>query len=101
MPAASWSARSSRPTAPTASGRARRRRAFHEIYVKASLEACEGRDPKGLYQRARKGEIKDFTGISSPYEAPEECELVVATDELDVEECLAVLLRYVGERFKA
>ena len=74
---------------------------FHEIYVKASLEACEGRDPKGLYQRARKGEIKDFTGISSPYEPPETADLVVPTDELDVEECLALLLRYVGERFRA
>ena len=69
--------------------------------MKASLEACESRDPKGLYQRARKGEIKDFTGISSPYEPPEQPDLVVPTDELDVEECLALLMRYVGERFKA
>jgi bifunctional enzyme CysN/CysC len=74
---------------------------FHEVYVKASLEACESRDPKGLYQRARAGEIKDFTGISSPYEPPEAPDLVLPTDELDVEDCLARLISYVGERFKA
>ena len=73
---------------------------FHEIYVKASLEVCETRDPKGLYQRARKGEIRDFTGISSPYEPPEAAELVVATDELEVEEALGLLIRYVTEHFK-
>jgi bifunctional enzyme CysN/CysC len=74
---------------------------FHEIYVKASLEACESRDPKGLYQRARAGEIKDFTGISSPYEPPESPDLVIPTDELDIEDCLARLIAYVGERFRA
>ena len=74
---------------------------FHEIYVKASLEACESRDPKGLYKRARKGEIPEFTGISSPYEPPEQPELVVPTDELAVEECLAVLLKYVEGKFQA
>ena len=75
--------------------------AFHEIYVKASLAACEERDPKGLYKRARKGEIPEFTGVSSPYEPPETAELVVPTDELPVEECLALLVRYVDERFQA
>jgi bifunctional enzyme CysN/CysC len=74
---------------------------FHEVYVKASLEACERRDPKGLYQRARAGEIRDFTGIDSPYEPPDAPDLVVPTDELDVEDCLARLIAYVGERFKA
>jgi bifunctional enzyme CysN/CysC len=88
--------RSDRERARAAAGES-----FHEIYVKASLEACESRDPKGLYERARRGEIKDFTGISSPYEPPESPDLVVPTDELDVEDCLALLLRYVGERFKA
>jgi bifunctional enzyme CysN/CysC len=75
--------------------------AFHEIYVKASLEACEERDPKGLYRRARAGEIAEFTGISSPYEAPESADLVVPTDEIPVEECLARLMRYVEEKFQA
>jgi bifunctional enzyme CysN/CysC len=74
---------------------------FHEIYVKASLEACETRDPKGLYKRARTGEIPEFTGISSPYEPPETPELVVPTDELAVDECLAVLLKYVEGKFQA
>ncbi len=73
---------------------------FHEIWVKASLEACEARDPKGLYRKARAGEIPDFTGISSPYEAPETPDLVLPTDTLPVEECLAVLMRYVEENFR-
>ncbi|MFZ1427531.1 MAG: adenylyl-sulfate kinase [Geminicoccaceae bacterium] len=75
--------------------------AFHEVYVKASLAACEDRDPKGLYKRARTGEIADFTGISSPYEAPEHPDLLVPTDELPIEECLAVLIRYVEARLQA
>jgi bifunctional enzyme CysN/CysC len=73
---------------------------FHEVYVKASLEACETRDPKGLYRRARLGEIPDFTGISSPYEPPEFPELTVPTDELPIEECLALLIRYTDQRFQ-
>lgn len=73
---------------------------FHEIYVKADLAVCEQRDPKGLYKRARKGEIKDFTGISAPYEPPENPELVVPTDELGLEDCIALLLRYVEEHFR-
>jgi adenylylsulfate kinase len=53
---------------------------FHEIYCKCSLEVCEDRDVKGLYKRARAGEIPDFTGISSPYEEPEFADLTVNTD---------------------
>jgi adenylylsulfate kinase len=53
---------------------------FHEIYCKCSLEVCEERDVKGLYKRARAGEIPDFTGISSPYEEPEFAELTVDTE---------------------
>lgn len=86
--------RSDRERARAAAGEA-----FHEIYIRASLEACETRDPKGLYRRARTGEIKDFTGISSPYEPPAEPELVVPTDELPVEECIGQLMGYVEERF--
>ena len=81
--------------------RAAAKDAFHEIYVRASLAACEDRDPKGLYKRARKGEIPEFTGISSPYEAPDHPDLVVATDEMPVDECLATLIRYVEGRFQA
>jgi len=59
---------------------------FLEIYCKASLETCEARDVKGLYKMARAGEIKNYTGIDSPYEAPEKPELVVMTDVFTVEQ---------------
>jgi bifunctional enzyme CysN/CysC len=72
---------------------------FHEVYIEASLEMCEQRDPKGLYRRARTGEIPEFTGISSPYEPPESPELVVRTDRLGVEECLSELSAYVERSF--
>ena len=61
---------------------------FVEVFVDAPLAICEGRDPKGLYARARTGEIPNFTGISAPYEAPEAPELVLDTDALDVEACV-------------
>ena len=72
---------------------------FHEVYIKASLEACEVRDPKGLYKRARAGDIPDFTGISSPYEAPENPQFTVATDEMGQEDCMELLMRYVDDNF--
>ncbi len=68
---------------------------FHNIYIKASVEACEKRDLKGLYKKARAGEIKDFTGISAPYEPPENPDLVVDTEVLSVEASVAALLEYV------
>lgn len=68
---------------------------FHEIYVKASVATCETRDPKGLYKKARQGEIKDFTGISAPYEAPENPEFVLDTEKLSIEEAVATLRAYV------
>ncbi len=73
--------------------------AFHEIHIKASLAACEERDPKGLYRKARTGEIREFTGISSPYEEPGAPDLVVRTDLLAVEECLSELVTYVERKF--
>lgn len=82
--------------------RADRRRAraaapdrFHEIYVKADLETCENRDPKGLYKKARSGEIKEFTGIDAPYETPENPELVVDTQLHDIEACVAQIVNYI------
>ena len=72
---------------------------FHEIYVAADVETCERRDPKGLYKRARKGEIAEFTGISAPYEAPEAAELTVDTRSLSVEQSLEVLLDYINRQF--
>ncbi len=68
---------------------------FIEIYVKAPLEVCESRDPKGLYKKARAGEIKQFTGIDDPYEEPENPEIVVGTDKLSVEESVDVILGYL------
>ncbi|MGB2974039.1 MAG: adenylyl-sulfate kinase, partial [Candidatus Competibacter sp.] len=71
---------------------------FVEVYVRASLEACERRDPKGLYAKARAGVIRDFTGIDSPYEAPERPELALDTESEAVEMCLERLLGYLSER---
>lgn len=73
---------------------------FHEIYVDASLEDCERRDPKGLYKRARNGEIPLFTGVSEPYEAPISPELVVNTVALSVEESVKLLEDYVDANFR-
>ena len=61
---------------------------FLEVYCKCSLETCEQRDTKGLYRRARAGEVAEFTGISSPYEEPLNPDLVLDTDRLDIERCV-------------
>ena len=61
---------------------------FIEIYCRCSLETCEQRDVKGMYKKARRGEISDFTGNSSPYEEPEQAEIVVDTDRHSIEECV-------------
>ena len=71
---------------------------FVEVYVRASLETCEGCDVKDLYRRARAGEIPEFTGISAPYEAPERPELVLDTDVQRVEESVETLLRHLGDK---
>jgi len=68
---------------------------FIEIYVKAPLEVCEKRDPKGLYKKARRGEIKEFTGISAPYEEPENPEIILETDKLSVEESVDTIIKYL------
>ena len=61
---------------------------FIEIYCNSSIEVCEGRDVKGLYKKARAGQIKEFTGISSPYEAPEKAELIVNTGSAELGSCV-------------
>ena len=71
---------------------------FLEIYCHCPLEICEQRDVKGLYKRARAGEIKDFTGISSPYEAPTDAELVVETGTLSMEDSVAQVMDLLRER---
>ena len=72
---------------------------FHEIYLNATLETCEQRDTKGLYEKARRGEITDFTGISAPYEQPENSELVIDTGTLTVSESLGTLVDYAKRKF--
>jgi adenylyl-sulfate kinase len=64
---------------------------FVEIYVRSPLAVCEARDPKGLYKKARRGELREFTGIDSPYEPPESPELVIDTAAEDVDACVARL----------
>jgi adenylyl-sulfate kinase len=68
---------------------------FHEVYVKADLALCEARDPKGLYAKARRGELPEFTGISAPYEVPANPELVIDTARLNLQGCLDELVGYV------
>ena len=73
---------------------------FHEIHISAPLEVCEARDPKGLYRRARTGEITEFTGVTAPYETPESPELTIDTDTLTVEEGVAAVLDYIDKNFR-
>ncbi len=73
---------------------------FVEVYVKAPLEVCKQRDPKGLYKKALAGEIRDFTGISSPYEEPTNPDLVVETNLLTPEESAKRIYDYVLNRFR-
>jgi adenylylsulfate kinase len=68
---------------------------FIEIYVNAPLEVCEQRDVKGLYKKARSGQIKGFTGIDAPYEAPENPDLEIKTDEVSVEEAVEKVYNYI------
>jgi len=70
---------------------------FSEVFVDAPIEVCEQRDPKGLYAKARKGEIAEFTGISSPYEAPEEPSLVIETATMAGEQCTEALLAHLKQ----
>lgn len=73
---------------------------FHEVYIKADIETCIDRDPKGLYERAIKGDIPDFTGISAPYEAPTAPELVVDTGKSTIDACVEQLVNYVDSKFR-
>lgn len=71
---------------------------FVEVHVDVPLEVAEKRDPKGLYKKARKGEIKNFTGIDDPYEAPVKPEVKIDTDKLSVNECAKAILDYLVEK---
>jgi len=70
---------------------------FLEIYCKASLDTCEKRDPKGLYKKAREGIIKEFTGVSAPYEEPENPEILIDTDKYSIEESADLVLDKLRE----
>lgn len=71
---------------------------FVEVYVRCPLETCEQRDPKGLYKKARNGEIRDFTGIDSPYEPPLSPELVVDTEQYSIEQCVQQIVSYLKNK---
>lgn len=68
---------------------------FIEVYINAPLEVCEKRDVKGLYAKARRGEIKDFTGISSPFEVPVQTDIEIRTDLMTIDECTEKLLEFI------
>lgn len=71
---------------------------FIEVFIDCPLDECERRDPKQLYVKARRGEIKDFTGINSPYEAPERPEITVRSDQSTVEEAVKQILEYLQDK---
>jgi len=71
---------------------------FHQVYLSADLKTCEDRDPKGLYKKARLGEIKDFTGIDSPYEVPEKPDLIVDTKKLSIDDSVEKLFHYIVKK---
>lgn len=71
---------------------------FIEVFVDIPVEVAEQRDPKGLYKKARAGEIPNFTGISAPYEEPEAAEIHIRTDKASVEECVAQITSYLQEK---
>ncbi|MGM0903858.1 MAG: adenylyl-sulfate kinase [Bacillota bacterium] len=71
---------------------------FIEVFVDCPLEECERRDPKQLYAKARAGEIKDFTGVDSPYEAPEQPEITIHSNEVSVEDAVQLVLGYLQDK---
>jgi adenylylsulfate kinase len=73
---------------------------FIEVYINASIETCEDRDIKGLYKKARAGEIKDFTGISAPFEAPENADIEINTSELSIDDSVQKVLNHILPKIK-
>ena len=71
---------------------------FYECYIKCPLEMCEVRDPKGLYRKARQGEIDNMTGVSAPYEEPESPDLIIETDKYSLDECVALVINFLLEK---
>ena len=73
---------------------------FVEIFINTSVEECERRDVKGLYKKAREGKIKNMTGISAPYEAPEKPDIEILTEEMNIEEAVQKILTYIKPKLK-
>ncbi|MCW7755281.1 adenylyl-sulfate kinase [Desulfobotulus sp. H1] len=73
---------------------------FFEIYVKCPLEVCEERDVKGLYKLAREGKIKNYTGVSAPYDPPENPDLVLETDKVPVDKCIDIVMEFIQDAMK-
>ena len=71
---------------------------YVEVYVSTSIEVCEKRDTKGLYAKARKGDIKDFTGISSPYEVPENADVIIDTDKISLEDSVNQIYNFIENK---
>jgi adenylylsulfate kinase len=70
-----------------------------EVFVKTTIETCALRDPKGLYAKAARGEIKDFTGISAPYEEPLNPEIIIDTERLTISEAVDIVWKYLNRYF--
>lgn len=73
---------------------------FLEVYIKCPIEECENRDPKGLYKKARRGEIKQFTGIGQEYEEPQNPEIIIDSSQLSIEKAVEILLNYLFNKVK-
>ncbi|GEN45506.1 adenylyl-sulfate kinase [Alkalibacillus haloalkaliphilus] len=73
---------------------------FHEVYISCALEVCEQRDPKGLYHKARSGQISQFTGVDQPYEPPTSPKLTLPTDKLNIEQASLTLVHYIVSKVK-
>ncbi len=71
---------------------------FEEVYISTPIEVCEARDTKGLYRKAKEGLTEDFTGVSSPYEIPADPDITIDTTDIDVEECVDIILKAISER---
>lgn len=70
---------------------------YTEVFINSPLEVCEARDPKGMYKKARAGEIPEFTGVSDPYEEPKSPDIHLKTDKLSVKECVRDVIKYLEE----
>jgi adenylylsulfate kinase len=71
---------------------------FYEVYIKCSLQECEKRDPKGMYDKARRGIIKNYTGISAPYEEPGAAELIIDTEKNDIADSIRLVLEFMDQK---